>query len=173
MARIVDTCKQGKARYQMGENNPWDFVHVANLVHACILSAERLLAASESAPLPIGQRVEGEAFNITNLERMTFWDFTLATAAAMGKPVKEEDIVKVPRIIALIVCFFSEWGVWLFSLGRKQSTMVREGVIFAFITRTLNTDKAVKVLGYQPVIGLKDGIQESVDWYMKQDKKNE
>ncbi|KAF4311021.1 sterol-4-alpha-carboxylate 3-dehydrogenase [Botryosphaeria dothidea] len=173
LSRIVEVCKAGKARYQMGENNLWDFIYVGNLVHACIIAAERLLVASETTPLPANQRVEGEAFNITNNERMTFWDFTLAVSAAIGRPVKEEDLVKVPRIVALIVCFFSEWGVWLFSLGRKQSNMVREGVVFAYITRTLNIEKAIKVLGYRPVVSLKDGIQESVDWYMKQDKKVE
>lgn len=42
-------------------------------------------------------------------------------SATIGKPVRKEDLVKVPRIVALIVCFFSEWGVWLFSLGRKKN----------------------------------------------------
>lgn len=173
MSRIVEVGKTGKARFQMGENNPWDFIYIANLVHACLLAANRLLAAADAPALPADQRVEGEAFNITNDERMTFWDFTLATAAAMGKPVDKKDIKKIPRFIALLVCFFSEWGVWLFSLGRRQSNMVREGVVFAYITRTLNTDKAKRVLGYRPIVSLKDGIQESVDWYMKQDKKAE
>lgn len=93
--------------------------------------------------------------------------------ATIGKPVRKEDLVKVPRIVALIVCFFSEWGVWLFSLGRKQSNMIREGVVFAYITRTLNIKKAINMLGYGPIVSLKDGIRESVDWYMKQNKKVE
>ncbi|KAF9630958.1 putative c-3 sterol dehydrogenase c-4 decarboxylase family protein [Lasiodiplodia theobromae] len=173
MSRIVEVSKAGKARFQMGENNPWDFVYIANVVHACLLAAHRLLMAANSPALPVGQRVEGEAFNITNDERMTFWDFTLATSAAIGKPVDKKAIVKVPRFIALLVCFLSEWGVWLFSLGRKQSNMVREGVVFAYITRTLNTDKAKRVLGYRPIVSLKDGIRESVEWYIEQDKKAE
>ncbi|KAL1641687.1 hypothetical protein SLS58_005965 [Diplodia intermedia] len=173
LERIVQVSKAGKARFRMGENNPWDFVYVENVVHACLLAADRLLLASDGAPLPADRRVEGEAFNITNHERITFWDFTLAVSAAVGKPVDDKDIVKVPRIMALIVCFFSEWGVWLFSLGRRQSLMLREGVVFAYITRTLNIDKAVRVLGYRPVVSLQDGIKESVDWYMGDDKKVE
>ncbi|KAJ5899979.1 sterol-4-alpha-carboxylate 3-dehydrogenase [Penicillium taxi] len=168
MGRLVELCKNNKARFQMGKNNLWDFVYVVNVAHACLLAAERLLLASGNAPLPDGQRVEGEIFNITDGERMNFWDFTLAVSAAMGKPVQQKDIRKITQIVALI--FFSEWGVSLFSLGRKQSNMARDGVISAYIQRTLNINKAKNVLGYYPIVSLRDGIQESVDWYMNHNK---
>lgn len=132
-------------------------------MHACIIATEHLPIASETTPLLADQRVEGEAFNITNHERTTFWDLILAISAAIGKPIKTEELVKVLRLIAFIVCFISQWAVWLFPLGRKQSNMVREGVIFSYITRTLNIKKAIKVLGYRPVISLQNGMKESID----------
>ncbi|KKY27896.1 putative hydroxysteroid dehydrogenase [Diplodia seriata] len=174
LERIVEVAKAGKARFRMGEGNAWDFVYVENVVHACLLAADRLLLGSDGgAPLPADRRVEGEAFHITNGERVAFWDFNLAVAAAAGRPVDAKDIVMVPRIVALVVCFLAEWGVWLFSLGRRRSLMLREGVVYAYITRTLNIDKAVRVLGYRPVVSLQDGIKESVAWYMRDGKKVE
>ncbi|KAF2137095.1 uncharacterized protein K452DRAFT_258195 [Aplosporella prunicola CBS 121167] len=171
--RMVTLAKSGKTRFQMGDGNIWDFMYIGNMVHACLLSVERLLQASDAPPLPTDQRVEGEAFMLADGERMTFWDFPLAVSAAMGKPVKPEEIRKIPKFIALITCFLSQWGVWLFSLGRKQSVMVREGVVFAYITRTLNINKATKVLGYQPVVSFQEGLKETVAWYMEHDKKDQ
>lgn len=46
----------------------------------------------------------------------------------------------------------------------------REGIRFSTLIRTLNIDKAKRVLGYRPKVNMQEGIQTSVRWFMEQAK---
>ncbi|KAK0638415.1 hypothetical protein DIS24_g9824 [Lasiodiplodia hormozganensis] len=107
-------------RFKLGQGtNLWYFCYIDNLVHGFFPAALSLLRAADAPPLPSDRRVEGEVINITNIERLPFWGFTLAVADVMGKPVPEDQIVKIQLWLGLIMGFVAEWGVWLLSLGRK------------------------------------------------------
>ncbi|OMP82715.1 Sterol-4-alpha-carboxylate 3-dehydrogenase, decarboxylating [Diplodia seriata] len=175
ITKIIDVVESGRARLQLGEGtNPWDFCYIDNLVHALFLAASALLRVDTTAPpLPSDRRVEGEPINVTNLERLPFWGFTLAVADALGKPVPPHDLVRIPLWIGLIMGFVAEWGVWLLSLGRREAGMSVETVGYTYLIRTLKCDKARERLAYKPLVGLHEGIRRTMKEYRNSKERKE
>jgi len=74
-----------------------------------------------------------------------------AIAKQAGYPVKKKDIKVIPEWVGILMAFFAEWFVWIVSFGRRESNLTRFGVRYSCISRTLNIEKAQRVLGYQPI----------------------
>ncbi|MCJ1380562.1 hypothetical protein MMC17_003670 [Xylographa soralifera] len=169
LAKVIAVARQGRIRFQMGSGtNVFDYVYVGNLVEACILAAKALLNAYGSpAPQPGAPRVDGECFNVTNDERWRFWDFSRRVAALAGYPVRKEDVVVIPLVLGLIMAWVSEWLVWIRTRGTAQSNMTVEGIRFSAMNRTLNGEKAKRVLGYRPSVSMEKGLEKGVQWFME------
>ncbi|KAF2010921.1 NAD(P)-binding protein [Aaosphaeria arxii CBS 175.79] len=168
---ILNVVKRGQEKYRFGSGeNLYDFVYVDNVCHAHLLAARALIAAHREAPLPAAERVEGEVFNITNDERIPFWDFTMRTSNLFGSPITHNDVVSIPKPIGLTIGFLAEWLVWAFSLGKRRSAVSTAAVRYAVSSYTLNIDKANERLQYSPPVGLQEGLDRTVDWYKKQRK---
>jgi sterol-4alpha-carboxylate 3-dehydrogenase (decarboxylating) len=167
LGKILAVAQQGKSKYQMGAgNNLYDFVYVGNLVDAHVLVAKALVQSYGKPPPEADKRVDGETFNVTNDERMSFWEFNHKIAATAGHPVRKEDIVVIPPAVGLWIGWISEWAVWLASGGTQQPNMTQEGIRFSTITRTLNGEKAKRVLGYRPRVGMDEAIVRSVKSFL-------
>ena len=171
LGKMLSNAVKGKTRFQMGEGkNVYDFMYVGNLADAHILTAQHLLAAW-GHPVPLQEkRVDGECFNVTNDERILFWDFVRKVSAAAGCPVKQEEIIVVPVWVGLLIGWISEWIVWAKSGGREHPNMTVEGCRLSTIHRTLNSEKAKRVLGYRPTINLDDGIERGAKWWLERNK---
>ncbi len=77
-----------KTRFQIGNNNNlFDCTHVSNVAHAHLLAVKALLQTLtlETQPLDI-ERVDGEAFFVTNGSPVYFWDLMRAMWQARGSP---------------------------------------------------------------------------------------
>ena len=172
LAKILAVAQSGRTKFQMGAGkNEFDYVYIGNLADAQVLAAERLLDAwGKPVPREQGQRIDGENFNVTNNERVLFWKFNRSVAAAAGHPVAPKDIVVIPVILGLLIGWVSEWIVWVLSRGARQPNMTREGIRFSTMTRTLNGEKAVRVLGYEPRVSMEEGIERSVKWFLENQK---
>ncbi len=172
---MVDSAASGKYKYQVGDgSNLFDWTYVENAAHAHILAACALLKAHRSSsPTSAGERVDGEAFFITNDEATPFWDFARSLGAAAGYPTKLEDIRAVPRIVGLMIAMIAEWMVWLTSLGRKQSSMTRMGIKYSTMTRTYPIDKAKKRLQYKSLVGMEEATRKSGESFVSDSKKTE
>lgn len=167
LGKMFATAQQGRMKFQMGNGqNLYDFVYIGNLIDAHILAAQALLQAYGKPPSPPSQRVDGECFNVTNDERILFWEFGRKIAAASGHPVMPKDIVIIPAFLGLIMGWISEWVVWITSGGKKQPNMTRGGIRFSTITRTLNGEKVKRVLGYRPRVSMDEGIERGVKWFV-------
>lgn len=168
LAKVLAVAQSGRTKFQMGAGkNDFDYVYIGNLADAEVLAAERLLNAwGKPVPREQGQRIDGENFHVTNNERMRFWDFNRRVAAAAGHPVAPKDIVVIPVVLGLLLGWLSEWIVWVLSRGARQPNMTREGIRFSTMTRTLNGEKAVRVLGYHPRVSMQEGIERSVKWFL-------
>ena len=174
LGKMLAVAEKGQTKYQMGPGqNEYDFVYVGNLAHAHLLVARALLRAHGHPVQPANARVDGQNFHITNDERMLFWDFARQVAAAAGHPVRPEDIVTIPVAVGLVIGWISEWITWILSRGARQPNMSREGIRFSTLTRTLNGDKAKRVLGYRPTVTMNEGIEQGVRWFLDQKKKTE
>lgn len=174
LGKMFAVARQGRSRFQMGNGqNPYDFVYAGNLADAHLLAAHALLDAWGKPRFADSTiRVDGEIFNITNDDPWLFWDFQRAVASETGNPVLPEHIVAIPKWVGLTMGFVSEWVVWAISGGIRTPNMTREGIRFSTLIRTLNIDKAKRVLGYRPKINMQEGVQLSVRWFMEQAEKD-
>jgi len=111
--------------------NLFDYEYVENLVHGHVLLAKALLRASSLPQVSKFERVDGEAFHITNDEHWFFWDFTRAVAAKLGRPVQREEIVVIPKAVGLFMAVLAEWILWILSLGKRQSNMTVEAIKYS------------------------------------------
>ncbi|PSN59699.1 NAD(P)-binding protein [Corynespora cassiicola Philippines] len=168
---IVNVVKNGQAKYRFGKgDNLFDFIYVGNACHAHILAARALLAAHGKPPLPATERVEGEAFNVTNDEHIPFWDLTIKTSNLLGYPISHDEIISIPKSVGLLIGLLAEWIVWLFSLGKRQPTMSVAAVQYTFLTHTMNINKAKTRFHYSPQYTLQEGLERTVDWYKNRNK---
>jgi sterol-4alpha-carboxylate 3-dehydrogenase (decarboxylating) len=166
---MITSAQEGKARLQVGDGkNVFDWTYVENCVHAQMLAARALLRSYASQTVPEEERVDGEAFNITNDEPWLFWDFSRALGAAAGYPVRRDEVIRVPGWLVLGVAWASEWVVWIMSLGRRESVLNRSRVRFLTMERTLNVGKARRRLGYRPLVGMQEGIERSAKWFLEE-----
>ncbi|KAK6209325.1 erg26, C-3 sterol dehydrogenase [Pestalotiopsis sp. IQ-011] len=172
MGKIVANARAGKGRFQMGPGgNLYDFVYISDLVDAHFLAAEALLGAF-GKPAPADDvRVDGETFNVTNEEPVPFWEFQRAIGASVGLPIREEDIKIIPVWLALMTAIVSEWYTWVRTLGREHPIITREAVQLTTITKTLNGEKAKRVLGYHPKVNMEEGLARAGKWFVDEAEK--
>ncbi|KAL4919577.1 hypothetical protein BDW62DRAFT_209552 [Aspergillus aurantiobrunneus] len=169
LGKMFAVARQGRSRFQMGNGqNPYDFIYVGNLADAELLAAHALLDAWGKPPPEDGaSRVDGEVFHVTNDDPWLFWDFQRAVAAHAGHPVDPAEIVVIPKWVGLAMGFVNEWVAWAIYGGTQKANMTREGIRFSTLIRTLNTGKAKRVLGYRPKVGMQEGLERSVRWFME------
>jgi sterol-4alpha-carboxylate 3-dehydrogenase (decarboxylating) len=137
---------KGETPFIIGEaTNLYDFTYVTNVADAHVLAVENLLTTATAA---------GEAFLITNGEPMPFRDFCLAVWANFGHVPKFQ--VTIPVSVASVVGFIAERATWL--LG-TQATLSRGSVRDYTQTAYANISKARRVLGYEPRVGLDEGLK--------------
>jgi len=110
-------------------------------------------------------QVAGQAFFITNGEPCYFWDFARAVWHGLdakfpeARKNKRSQIV-LPRVIGLAAATGAEWFSWLVG---KEPTFTRMKVSYSCATRWHNIEKARRVLGYEPEVGLHDGVKKLVE----------
>ena len=116
--------------------------------------SEQALEVAEGDPL----QVAGQAFFITNGEPVPFWDFARAAWCAMGDPM-DKAYFKLPKDMRLVLASLAEFWGWLVG---KEVTFTRFRVTFSCATRWYNIDKARRVLGYEPDVGMKEGLERTM-----------
>ncbi|PHH70876.1 hypothetical protein CDD82_6867 [Ophiocordyceps australis] len=164
--KVLDSARAGRANIQIGPGtNLYNVTYVSNVADVHILAAQALVRAYAKPPLPRQERIEGEAFIVTNDETVNFWDFQRAIAASAGYPVKPKDIRVVPIWLAMLLAGIGEWITWALTLGRRKPAYSRWALRLTTINRTLKCDKAKRLLGYKPKISIDQGLAISGQWY--------
>jgi sterol-4alpha-carboxylate 3-dehydrogenase (decarboxylating) len=163
----VRNAKAGRARNQIGPgNNKFDNTYVKNLAHAQILAAKALVKAADEAPLSKNERVEGEAFFVTDDGSYTFWETSRLIAEFAGYPVKPEDIRKIPYPLVFGIVWLIGWAYWVFTFGKEMAFSTRIVRMFAQ-ERTFCIDKIRTRLGYRARYTTAEGMKRSVVWYLE------
>ncbi|KAI5466679.1 3-beta hydroxysteroid dehydrogenase/isomerase family-domain-containing protein [Mariannaea sp. PMI_226] len=166
---LLGAYRNGKSNIQVGTNeNLFDFTYVGNIAHAHLLAAQLLLATAASNVVPLEhERVDGEAFIITNDSPVYFWDFARAVWRAAGNPAGTEGVWTLNRELGITFGYISE----TFShLLRRTPTLTRKGIIYSSMTRYYNISKAKRILRYTPLWTLQEGVDRSVKWFLEQEK---
>lgn len=172
MGKIVATCRAGKGNIQIGPGtNEYDFMYVSNLVDAHILAAHALHDVYGKPVPEESKRVDGQCFNVTNHERILFWDFQRGVSASIGLPVKPEEIKFVPAWVALLGASAIEWFTWIRTLGKGHPPITWEAVRLTTITRTLNGDRFQRVTGYKPRVSISEGLRIAGKWFVEEQRK--
>ena len=157
---------KGQTKFQLGNNeNLFDFTEITNVAHAHHLATAALLVTAEReanglAPPLDHEKVDGEAFLITNDSPVYFFDFARMCWAAAGDKTQPKDVWVLSKEIGLIIATIMEWIFWIFRLGKPNLT--RQQVQYSCMTRFYNIDKAKRRLGYRPVVALEDGVRRGV-----------
>ncbi|ROT37284.1 3-beta hydroxysteroid dehydrogenase/isomerase [Sodiomyces alkalinus F11] len=168
--QLIKIYRQRRTGFQIGDGeNLFDFTYVGNVAHAHLLAARLLLvthrAGASSIPLDY-ERVDGEAFFVTNDSPVYFWDFARAVWRAAGSDKGTGHVWAMSKELGLVLGFCSE--VFFHILG-KPPTFTRQRCTYSCMTRYYNISKAKRVLGYQPIVSLDDGIKRGVRWFLEQE----
>jgi sterol-4alpha-carboxylate 3-dehydrogenase (decarboxylating) len=169
---MINVYRNGQTGFQLGDNqNLFDFTYVENVAHGHLLAARALSATSQLNIKPMDhERVDGEAFFITNDSPVYFWDFARMVWKACGSTLGTEHVWVIGKDAGLALGGLLEWGFWL--VGRTPK-LTRRQVRYSSMTRYYDISKAKKLLGYAPIVGLQEGIERAVGWFMEEAKKEE
>ncbi|KAF2842775.1 putative NAD dependent epimerase/dehydratase [Patellaria atrata CBS 101060] len=145
--------EKGETPFVVGDGfNLTDFTYVDNVSHAHVLALENLLGPKSAA---------GEAFFITNGQPIPFRDFCLAVWTEFGHIPSYE--IRIPKTLAWFAGSILDWVTWMTG---KEVTLSAGSVKDAYGVRYASIEKARKVLGYSPIVGLQEGIGISCkDYY--------
>lgn len=172
LPNLLDLYKAGKTNIQLGNNSAKiDLLYVGNSADAHILAAEALYKMH--ADTPYRERVDGEAFFVTNDEPYPFWDFARAVWRAAGDQSDPGRVWVIPRTIGLIMATIVEWIFWLVFWGTKEPKLTRRKVKHTCMNRTFCIDKARSRLGYVPKVSMKEGIEKGVKWFQEAEVQEE
>ncbi|KOC13554.1 C-3 sterol dehydrogenase/C-4 decarboxylase [Aspergillus flavus AF70] len=160
-------------RMQLGDNNNlFDFTYVGNIAYAHLLAAFRLLAtktrieSKQSEPLD-HERVDGEAFNITNDAPVYFWDMTRAAWALTGKVVEPHQVWELPEALLGPIGGIAET---VMGICGKTPRLTRRTVRYSCMTRYYSCDKAKSRLGYTPIVSVEEGLARAVGYVVERER---
>ena len=149
-----DLIAKGETYFIVGNgDNFYDFMYIDNAVDAHVLAVENLLTSKTAA---------GQVFFISNQEPVYFWDFLAYIWAQFGHVPKFR--IHLPTTIAWLAGFAFEWITWLTG---GESTLDRGSVKDAVRTCFSDNSKARRILGYEPKVGLAEGVRLSCEDYKK------
>jgi sterol-4alpha-carboxylate 3-dehydrogenase (decarboxylating) len=121
--------------------------------------------------------VSGQAFFITNCEPLYFWDFPrilhhhFDAAFPDKRPLSIRTLQKrtiLPTPLGLVAAWGAEWYSWLVG---KEPTFTRFRVVYSTVNRWYNVEKARRVLGYEPKVGVEEGVRRMIEWWKEELKK--
>lgn len=168
----LETVQAGQTKVQLGNGkNLVEPLYVGNAAAAHILAAKGLLASESN---PTSQKVDGEAFFISDGDPQPFWDYSRRTWRHAGDTTKPEEVTVVPAWIALSMASGLEWAYLIFTLGRKRPPLKvsRLYVQYTIYNTTYNIDKAKERLGYKPVVDHDGNLKRSVKWELENHGEN-
>jgi sterol-4alpha-carboxylate 3-dehydrogenase (decarboxylating) len=154
-----------KTKFQIGSNdNLFDYTHVTNVAYSHLLAAEALLHTNALGVTPLdSEKVDGEAFFISNGEPAYFWDFIRKVWQERGLPEDKSYNVKKVFVlnagVAIVLATILEFVMGIFG---KSPNFTRLAVRASTMTRYYNIDKARRRLSYEPIVSLEDGIKRGV-----------
>ncbi|OAA66731.1 c-3 sterol dehydrogenase c-4 decarboxylase [Niveomyces insectorum RCEF 264] len=166
---LINIYRQGRHNVQIGENNNlFDFTYVENVAHAHLLAARALRATATAATAPLDyERIDGEAFLITNGSPVYFWDFARTVWKYAGCTDGTDKAWVLSREVGVLLGLASEC---VFALLRRPPTFNRQRIIYSCMTRYYDISKARRLLGYEPIVSLEEGIRRGVKWFQEQEQ---
>jgi sterol-4alpha-carboxylate 3-dehydrogenase (decarboxylating) len=109
-------------------------------------------------------QVAGQAFFITNGEPIYFWDFMRYIWHLLDEHFPEKRTARKPFVLSKSIGLLAaQASEWVAAAMGKEPTFTKFKVTFSCATRYHNIEKARRVLGYEPDVGLEEGAKLMVD----------
>ncbi|KAG0204494.1 erg26, C-3 sterol dehydrogenase [Mortierella sp. GBA30] len=159
---FMDVVKKGQHVLQIGDNSGlFDWTYVENVAYSHVLAAEKLIP---------GSGVAGQAFFITNGTPTPFWNHPRALMAE--KKIAAPYLIIINFHIALVIGFLSEMASMLKKMMGKEAKegFTRVRVRYISSNRYFNITKARTLLGYEPVVGYKEGVKKTMAHFIEQEE---
>jgi sterol-4alpha-carboxylate 3-dehydrogenase (decarboxylating) len=159
--------------FQLGPgSNLFDTTYVGNVVYAHLLAAESLLATharlSAGQALPLDhERIDGEAFIVTNDEPAYFWDTSRYVWALYGRVVDTSQVWTMGKDLGYMIGALAELSNKI--TGRKAK-LNRQTVKYACMTRTYSCEKLKQRLEYRPVVSMEEGWKRGVKSFVENER---
>ncbi|KAL6987119.1 3beta-hydroxysteroid-dehydrogenase/decarboxylase isoform 2 [Sarracenia purpurea var. burkii] len=152
---VCSICKQ----FLIGDGkNMYDFTYVENVAHAHIC-AERALASEGE----VAERAAGEAYFITNMEPIKFWEFVSLVLEGLGY---ERPRIKIPAFVIMPIAYLVERAYKLLApYGMKVPQFTPSRIRLLSCSRTFSCSKANDRLGYTPIVPFQEGLRKTIESY--------
>ncbi|KAL3636213.1 3beta-hydroxysteroid-dehydrogenase/decarboxylase isoform 2 [Castilleja foliolosa] len=158
---LVTAARAGKSKFIIGGgNNMYDFTYVENVAHAHIC-AERALASEGS----VAEKAAGQAFFITNMEAIKFWEFMSLILEGLGYETRRPRI-KIPAAVVMPIAHMVELIYKLLApYGMKVPQLTPSRIRLLSLSRTFDCSKANDLIGYTPIVPLQEGLRKTIESY--------
>jgi len=158
---------------QLGQgDNLFDTTYVGNVVLGLLLVADGLLKTSKRAGesgmkdggILEHERVDGEAFIVTNDQPCYFWEITRFMYSRMGREgvCGRDKVWALPEDFAALIGGLSEI---VGAVTGRKGKINRQTVKYSCINRYYSCEKLKRRCGYVPVVGVEEGLVRSVKWF--------
>ncbi|XP_073050960.1 3beta-hydroxysteroid-dehydrogenase/decarboxylase-like [Primulina eburnea] len=156
---LVDAARAGKSKFIIGDgNNMYDFTYVENVAHAHIC-AERALASEQ----PVSEKAAGQAYFITNMEPIKFWEFMSLLLEGLGY---ERPKIKIPAAVMMPIAKLVEFIYKLLApYGMKVPQLTPSRIRLLSRSRTFDCSMANDRIGYTPIVTLQEGLRRTIESY--------
>ncbi|GAV63869.1 3Beta_HSD domain-containing protein/Reticulon domain-containing protein [Cephalotus follicularis] len=156
---LVAAARAGKSKFIIGDgNNIHDFTYVENVAHAHICAEQAL--ASEGT---VAEKVAGQAYFITNMEPIKFWEFLSQIYEGLGY---ERPRIKIPAFVVMPIAHVVEWTYKLLGpYGMKVPQLTPSRIRLISCSRSFDCSKAKDRFGYAPVVSLQEALKRTVESY--------
>lgn len=143
--RLLERIEQGKPQVGDGKYR-WPLVHVSDVVAGIKLAGERPVEA-------------GDDFILAGPSSYPYREVVRKAATLLGCSEPRFWIPELP-LRAAATFFETAFGL----LGRRSP--LRQQVVDRFVrSREFSNEKAARILGYRPTVGLDEGMADTVEWY--------
>ncbi|KAF1953999.1 C-3 sterol dehydrogenase/C-4 decarboxylase-like protein [Byssothecium circinans] len=139
---------RGETPFIIGsDTNLQDYVFVNNVADAHVLAVRNLLGPATAA---------GHAFFITNGEPVSLRSICMVIWKEFGHVPPFE--VRIPERLAWWMGLGAEWWSWV---SRSRGTFSRGAILDVTMDRYCSIQKARRILGYKPKVGLPEAFRMS------------
>ncbi|MDE2508197.1 MAG: NAD-dependent epimerase/dehydratase family protein [Planctomycetota bacterium] len=149
LARLVTRLRAGKVPLIGRGDNPLSAIYAGNVADAALLAADTPAA-------------EGQAYNVTNMGRITQREFLSMFAEAAGAPAIRRS---VPYPLAFAAAFVVETAARC-ARSPRPPFVTRYAAWLMGRNLEYSNAKAERELSWRPAVGYRESIERSVRWYL-------
>ncbi|EXJ56458.1 hypothetical protein A1O7_06802 [Cladophialophora yegresii CBS 114405] len=173
--RTASVAPSWQLHIQLGDNaNLFDNTYVHNVCFGLLCATTALLETYKRRQQGMAggvlnhEKVDGEAFNVTNNSPAYFWDSSHYLYSRYGRALDRSRMTVLPTWFAYYIGAAAEVFNWM--TGRKGK-FNRQTLKYATINRYYSCGKLMDRTGYVPVVPLDEGFARSVKWFKEDEER--